>query len=66
MPRAAEESGQGVIVVAGDRVELVVVAAGAGDGQAQNVLEITSIWLSIRRISSSRTSTGECVPSPRK
>ena len=66
MPRAAEESRQGVIVFIGDRIELVVVTAAHATVSPRNVLEITSIWLSIRRICSSRTSTGECVPSPRK
>ena len=32
---AGEHAGQGVVVVRRDRVELVVVAAGAGDGQAE-------------------------------
>ena len=38
MPRALQVAGQGVVVLRGDRVELVVVAAGAGDGQAQEGL----------------------------
>ena len=38
MPRAAEEPGEGVIVLIGDRVELVVVAAGTGQSEAQKRL----------------------------
>ena len=36
--RTQDESGQRVIILAADGVELVVVAAGAGDGQAQERL----------------------------
>ena len=38
MARALQESGQGVIVFVADRVELVIVAAGAGDRQAEERL----------------------------
>ena len=38
VPRALEVAGQGVVVLGRDRVELVVVAAGAGDGQAEERL----------------------------
>ena len=38
MPGTAEVAGQGVIVLGRDRVELVVVAAGAGDRQAEERL----------------------------
>src|SRR5262249_17732299 len=34
----AEEAGQGVVIAAGDRVELVIVTAGAGYGQAEEGL----------------------------
>ena len=36
--RAHEEPGEGVVVLGGDRVELVVVAAGAGQRQAEHAL----------------------------
>ena len=38
IPGAAEVSGQGVIIVVADRVELVIVASGTGDRQAQERL----------------------------
>src|SRR5262249_16703181 len=34
-PAAVEDAGQGVVVLLRERVELVVVAAGAGEGQPQ-------------------------------
>ena len=35
MRRAEENTGQGVVVLGGDRVELVIVTAGTGDGEPQ-------------------------------
>ena len=38
VPRADQVAGQGVIILGGDRVEFVIVAAGAGERQAQKRL----------------------------
>ena len=64
---ALEVAVQGVVVGGGDGVELVVVAAGAGDRQAEERLaEDVDAVVDACRLGRWRTSTGEWTPSPRK
>ena len=56
--RRADDAKQRVVVALADRVELVIVAAGAGDGQAQERLAEDVDGSSVNRTFSSNASVG--------